>query len=461
MLAFWKGNPSKKRAFILGTIQWGFNYFVAKRGERMGRILVLFFFVLLFSGMPIAYVLGISGATSIFLLSSIPLKVLPQMMWVSLDSFPLMALPFFILAGEIMNHSGITKNLIDMSKLIVGKYKGGLAYTGIVASTFFASISGSASATAAAIGGMLIPPMVKEGYDKDFTAATITAASVVGPIIPPSTSMVILAVTASLSVGGLFLSGYVPGILYSVALMLYVRYKANKENFPISPFAISKAERMHAMKNSLPALLMPIILLGGILGGIFTATEAAAMACVYGLIVGFLYTKTLTFRVLPELFVRTAVTTAAIDLILATSNILGWSMTVFQIPQQITAWFLSLSTNPYVILLLINILLLIMGCFMEIVVTIVMLSPILFPLVQSLGIHPLHFGIVMIFNLCLGMATPPLGLSLFVACKVADTTIERITLKLWPMIVIGILVLAIITYIPIIPMFLPRLFGLY
>lgn len=427
----------------------------------MGHALVVAFFILIFSGMPIAYVLGITGVAALLIMGTVPLKVLPQMMWVSLDSFPLMALPFFILAGEIMNHSGITKSLIDMSKLMVGRYKGGLAYTSIVASTFFASISGSASATAAAVGGMLIPPMVDEGYDKNFTGATITAASVVGPIIPPSTSMVILAVTAGLSVGGLFLAGYIPGILFSCGLMFYVRYKAHKYNFPTCELKLTRREKYDAFKYSLPALFMPLIILGGILGGIFTATEAAAMACVYGIFIGFFYTKTLKFKSLPQMFIRTAVITAAIDLILATSNILGWSMTVFQIPQQITEYFLSLSTNPYVILFLINILLLIMGCFMEIVVTIVMLSPILFPLITQLGIHPLHFGIVMIFNLCLGMATPPLGLSLFVCCGIAKTTIEGITREIWPMILVAIAVLMLITYCPIVSMFIPKIFGLY
>lgn len=424
-------------------------------------MLIIGFFVLIFSGMPIAYVLGITGFASLVLMGTIPLKVLPQMMWTSLDSFPLMALPFFILAGEVMNHSGITKRLIDLSKLLVGRYKGGLAYTSVVASTFFASISGSASATAAAVGGMLIPPMVEEGYDKDFTGATITAASVVGPIIPPSTSMVILAVTANLSVAGLFLSGYIPGILFSAAIMFYIRYKAHKYNYPTNELRLTRKEKYETLKYSLPALLMPIIILGGILGGVFTATEAAAMACVYGLLVGFFYTKTLKLSALPQMFIRTAVTTASIDLILATSNILGWSLTVFQIPQHITTFFLSLSKNPYVILFLLNILLLIMGCFMEIVVTIVMLSPILFPLVTQLGIHPLHFGIVMIFNLCLGMATPPLGLSLFVCCNIAKTTIEGITREIWPMIALAVIVLMFITYIPIISMFLPKLFGLY
>lgn len=427
----------------------------------MGQLLIIAFFVLIFTGMPISYVLGITGVASLLLIGTVPLKVLPQMMWASLDSFPLMALPFFILAGEIMNHSGITKSLIDMSKLIVGKHKGGLAYTSVVASTFFASISGSASATAAAVGGMLIPPMIDEGYDKNFTAATITAASVVGPIIPPSTSMVILAVTANLSVGGLFLAGYVPGILFSLGIMLYIRYKAHRYDYPTNMLRLSRREKIDAFKFSLPALFMPLIILGGILGGIFTATEAAAVACIYGILIGFFYTKTLSIRDLPSMFVRTAMVTAPIELILATSNILGWSMTVFKIPQQITTYFLSLSTNPYVILLLLNILLLIMGCFMEIVVTIVMLSPILFPLVTSLGIHPLHFGIVMIFNLCLGMATPPLGLSLFVSCGIAKTTIEGITKEIWPMIVISIIVLLLITYVPIVSMFLPKIFGLY
>ncbi len=436
------------------------NITIERRNNMDPKYLILFFSVFILTGMPITYVLGITGLMSIILMGNIPLVALPQMMWTSLDSFPLMALPFFILAGEIMNTSGITVGLIDLSKLLVGRFRGGLAYASVVACTFFASITGSASATAAAVGGMMVPSMEKEGYDKDFSAATIAAASVLGPIIPPSTVMVMLAVTAGLSIGGLFLTGYVPGILYSIGLMVYISYKAKKENYPINKMEMTNKEKLQVIKSSVPAAIMPLIMMGGILGGVFTATEAAAVSCVYGLFVGFFYMKTLKLKDLPVMITRTAVLTAAIDFILAGSNVLGWTLTVYQVPRIVAEWFLSISTNPIVILMLINILFLIMGCFMEIMVSVVMLTPILFPLVESLGIHPLHFGIVMIFNLCIGMATPPLGLSLFVMCGISKTTIERITKAILPQIAVAIIVLLLITYIPAIPLALPRLFGL-
>lgn len=423
-------------------------------------LIIILFVVILFAGMPVAYVLGITGLLSLIAIGTVPLTALPQKMWTSLDSFPLMALPLFILASEIMNHSGITKGIIDLCKMLIGRFRGGLAYTNIASSAIFASISGSASATAAAIGSIMVPAMEKEGYDKDTSAALTASASILGPIIPPSTSAVILGVSAQLSIGALFIAGYVPGILFALGLGLYIFFIGKRRNFPIDNTRYNKPEVVAILKNSIPAILMPLIIIGGILSGIFTATESAAIACLYGILVGMFYMKTLRVKDLPNMFLKAGILTGAINIILGTSNVLGWTITINQIPQLIANWLLNLSENPHIILLLIIVLFLIVGLFMEIAVAIIMLTPILFPIIISLGVDPLHFGIVMLFALTIGMVTPPLGLSLFVMTAVANTSIGGIMKRIYPQIIIAVIVLLIITYIPELTLWLPRLFNI-
>lgn len=422
--------------------------------------IMLLFAVILFAGMPVSFVLGITGLLSLYAIGTVPLTALPQNMWTSLDSFPLMALPLFILASEIMNHGGITKGIIDLCKILIGRFRGGLAYTNIASSAIFSSISGSASATAAAVGSIMVPAMEKEGYDKDTSAALTASASILGPIIPPSTSAVILGVSAQVSIGALFIAGYVPGILFALGLGLYVFSIGKKRGFPIDRTKYNKSDVLSVLRNSIPAILMPLIIIGGILSGVFTATESAAIACLYGILVGMFYMKTLKLKDLPNMFLKAGVLAGAINIILGTSNVLGWTITVNQIPQQITNWMLSLSENPHIILLLILALLLIIGLFMEIAVAIIMLTPILFPIVTNLGVDPLHFGIVMLFALTIGMVTPPLGLSLFVMTAVANTSIGGIMKRIYPQIIIAVIVLLIITFIPALTLWLPRLFGL-
>ncbi|MBO1001822.1 TRAP transporter large permease [Pseudogracilibacillus auburnensis] len=423
-------------------------------------LIIILFVVILFAGMPVAYVLGITGLLSLIAIGTVPLTALPQKMWTSLDSFPLMALPLFILASEIMNHSGITKGIIDLCKMLIGRFRGGLAYTNIASSAIFASISGSASATAAAIGSIMVPAMEKEGYDKDTSAALTASASILGPIIPPSTSAVILGVSAQLSIGALFIAGYVPGILFALGLGLYIFFIGKRRNFPIDNTRYNKPEVVAILKNSIPAILMPLIIIGGILSGVFTATESAAIACLYGILVGMFYMKTLRVKDLPNMFLKAGILTGAINIILGTSNVLGWTITINQIPQLIANWLLNLSENPHIILLLIIVLFLIVGLFMEIAVAIIMLTPILFPIIISLGVDPLHFGIVMLFALTIGMVTPPLGLSLFVMTAVANTSIGGIMKRIYPQIIIAVIVLLIITYIPELTLWLPRLFNI-
>lgn len=424
--------------------------------------LVFIFAILTLIGMPITYVLGITGVLSIIVLGTTPLTTVPQMMWIAVDSFPLLALPFFMLAGDVMNRSGITKSLVQLSKIIVGRIKGGLSYTVIIASTLFATLSGSATATAAAVGGTVVPEMKREGYDKAYAASLTAVSSVLGPIIPPSTAAVLLGVSAGLSIGALFIAGIIPGIIVALALIIYVRIAASKKGFPIHDEKPSKQEVLQTFKDSIPAILMPLIILGGILGGIFTATEAAGVASLYGILVGFFYTKTFkSIKDLVPMFIKAGITTGVINIILSTSNVLGWTLSVYQIPQTISNWFLSLSDNPIIILLLINLLLLIVGMFIETVVSIVILTPILFPLIIELGIDPLHFGIIMLINLSIGIVTPPLGLSIFIMSSVAGVKVNDIFKRAIPMIGATIIALLIITYIPFLTTVLPKLFDLY
>lgn len=424
--------------------------------------LIYIFIILTLLGMPIAFVLGFVGVLSIFILGSVPLSTIPQMMWISVDSFPLLALPFFILAGDVMNSSGITKSLVKLSKLIVGRLKGGLSYTVVIASTLFASLSGSATATAAAVGSTVVPEMEKEGYDKSYSAALTAVSSVLGPIIPPSTAAVILGVTASLSIGSLFVAGIIPGIIVALALITLVRFNAVKYNFPQVKITPTKNEIKLILKDSVPALIMPLIILGGILGGVFTATEAAGVACLYGILIGFFYTKTFKrFKDLSPMFIRAGILTGTINFILSTSNVVGWTLSVYQIPQLVTAWFTGLTDNPLIILLLINLLLILAGMFIETMVSIVILTPILFPLITSLGIDPLHFGIIMLVNLSIGIITPPLGLSLFVMSSVVEIETGVIVRRAMPMIAVTLIALLLITYVPILSTGLPKLLELY
>jgi len=413
----------------------------------------------LFLGMPIAFVLGITGLTMLFFID-VPLTVLPNRMWSQLATFPFLAVPFFILAGEIMNEAGITQRLVKFANLLIGRIRGGLAQVNILASMLFAGITGSAIGDTAALGSILIPAMEKEGYDKDFSVAVTASSSIIGPIIPPSLLMIILGVAAEESIGTLFVAGYIPGILVGFALMALTYCFAIKRKFTFRAERVSLKGAMRITIKAIIPLLMPIIIIVGILSGVFTATEAAAVACVYALFVGFFITKTLKLNRLPALFVRSALLTASLHLIVSMSGISGFAVTVLQLAEKITHTVTLISSNPIVILMLLNILLLIVGMFMEPTVSIIILVPILFPLAESLGIHPIHFSIIMLLNLTIGVATPPLGLVLFTACTIGNTTIERLVKEIWPFLLVELGVLILITYIPALTLTIPRLFGL-
>jgi TRAP-type transport system large permease protein len=420
----------------------------------------LCFLIMLFAGMPIGFALG-ATALFVFLKMDMPilLNMVPQRFFAGLDMFTLMAMPFFILAGQIMNKSGITTRLVNFANVLVGHLRGGLAHANIVASIFFAGMTGAAVSDTAAIGTMLIPAMVEDGYDKDFSAAVTAASSIIGPTIPPSNMMVIYGSLMGVSIAGLFAAGILPGLLLGLILMILAGYISYKRGYPKKERRATLLEMLKASKEAISALLMPVIILGGILSGMFTPTEAAAIAVAYAFIVGTFVFKTVKLSDIPKLLEQTARTTGVVFLIIASASILGWILASERIPEQIANTFLTISHNKYVILLMINILMLIVGMFMDIAAALVILGPILHPLAVSVGVPPIQFGIIMVLSLNIALMTPPVGACLFVVCGISKLSLEAISKAIWPFIVAEVIVLFIITFFEPLSMFVPRLFG--
>ncbi|MGQ9638272.1 MAG: TRAP transporter large permease [Thermodesulfobacteriota bacterium] len=419
-------------------------------------ILGISFITFLILGIPIAFVLGLTSFITLIFTGSVPLLLMPKEMFSGTDSFPLLAVPFFILAGNLMNAGGITKRLIQFCNILLGYVRGGLALVNVVASMFFAGITGAAVADTSALGSILIPAMTERHYDKDFSAAVTAASSTVGPIIPPSIPMVILGTIGELSIGALFLAGVIPGIMVGLALLGIAYWISWKRNYPKEKVK-SLREFFYGLKDALLALLMPGIILGGILGGIFTPTEAAAVAVAYAFIISFLIYREIRWRDLPRLLIESIVTTSIIMFVIANSAIFGWILANHQVPQKVAQIFLSLTTNKWVLLLLINLFLLFIGTFMETTASLIILTPILLPLAIKVGIDPIHFGLVMVLNLVIGLITPPLGVCLFIACSIAKISLEQIVNAILPFILAAIAVLFIVTYIPELSLWIPRM----
>jgi tripartite ATP-independent transporter DctM subunit len=418
------------------------------------------FIITLLTGMPIAFCLGVTTLVSVLFMGDLPLAILPQKMFTGVDFFSLTAIPFFILAGELMNHGKITDALVAFAQQIVGRMRGGLAHVNIVASMFFSGITGSAVADASALGSLLIPAMEKEKYGRGFASAVTAAAAVMGPIIPPSIIMVVYAlVEGGVSIGALFMAGYIPGILIGLFQMITAYFIARKENLPRMDEPFSLRLFLSRFRSALLPLLTPLIIMGGILGGIFTPTEAAAVACLYAFLIGFFVFRTLDVIHLPKILFNTVVTTSMVFLIFCMGQVLVALLTINQVPQQITDFMLSISSNPLLFLLLVNILLLLVGCFIEAGVAIIILVPILAPVAAKMGIDPLHFAMVVVVNLCLGLLTPPMGVVLFVVCGIANISLEQITRAIWPFLIAILIVLFLITYIPPLTLAIPRYFG--
>ena len=423
-------------------------------------VLIISFALLLFIGVPIAFCIGI--ATLLTMLVSIPfdpaVTTVAQRMATGLDSFTLLAIPFFILAGQIMNQGGIARRLIDFAKSIVGMLPGGLAYVQVVAAMLFGSISGSAVATASAIGGFMGPQMEKEGYDKDFSTALNITSSTTGLIIPPSNILIVYSLASGgASIAALFLAGYIPGILVGLSLMAVSGYFAFKRKYPVTG-RVSLGFAFRKFIESIPSLFLIILVIGGIVAGIFTATEASAIAVVYALILAFAY-RNLDVKTLKEVFLSSCNTTAIVALLIATSMAMSWIMSYENIPVFVSEGLIALSDNPFVILIIINIILLGVGVFMDMTPAVLIFTPIFLPLVVEMGMDPIHFGIVMVLNLSVGLCTPPVGSVLFVGCGIANISIAKVIKPLLPLFAAMVISLLLVTYFEGLSLFLPRLFG--
>ncbi len=423
-------------------------------------ILVLCFITLLALGVPIAYSIGIASiVTMLFSIHSIPaFTTVAQRMATGLDSFALLAIPFFILAGQIMNRGGIARRLIEFAKVIVGMLPGGLAYVNILACMLFGAISGSAVAAASAIGGFMNPVMIKEGYSKSFSAAVNITSSTTGLVIPPSNILIVYSLASGgVSIAALFLAGYLPGILLGLALMFVAGYFAYRNKYPVGDRVKLKVA-FRTFLDAIPSLTLLIVVIGGIVAGIFTATEASAIAVLYTLILAFLY-KEIKIKDIPDIFLKTIGTTSVVMLLIGTSMGMSWVMSYENIPQNVSAALLSVSENKIIVLLIINMILLVIGTFMDMTPAVLIFTPIFLPVVTELGMNPIHFGIVMVLNLCIGLCTPPVGSVLFVGCSVANISISKVIKPLLPLFLAMILALIVVTYIPEISLWLPRVFG--
>ena len=422
-------------------------------------ILVLVFFVLLGIGVPVAWSIGISCLLTIMVSidSLASFTTIAQRMATGLDSFSLLAIPLFVLAGQIMNQGGIALRLINFAKALIGSLPGGLIYVNVIAAMLFGAISGSAVAATSAIGGILGPFMEKENYSKEFGAAINITASTTGLIIPPSNVLIVYSLASGgVSIASLFLAGYVPGILMGLALMLVAAFWIKKKGYPAGERSSMKTV-LKTFLDAFPSLLLLVVVIGGIVTGVFTATEASGIAVLYCLVLSFMY-RELKVSSLKSIFLSSVGTTAIVMLLIATSMSMSWVMSFENIPQNVSSALLSLSENKFVILIIINILLLFVGTFMDMTPAVLIFTPIFLPVVTRMGVEPVQFGIMMVMNLCVGLCTPPVGSVLFVGVGIAKTSIQKIMKPLLPLYAVMALVLLMVTFIPAISLWLPSLF---
>ena len=420
-------------------------------------VFILTFIVLLCISAPIIVALGGCSLVYALLSDTMPITTLVQTVFGGLATFPLLAIPLFMLAGNLMNEGGITQDLVRFARLLLGHIRGGLGHATILACAIFAAISGAAVATAVAIGVVMIPAMKKAGYDDDLAGALTCTAACMGPIIPPSIPFIIYGVAANVSIGALFLGGVLPGLVLGAALMIYMYYAAVKRDYPTDARAPLK-DVLVATFKAVPALFMPVLILGGILSGMFTPTEAAGVAVVYSTLVGILLYRRLNLRNLPNVILKAGLESGMVMLLIAMSEPFAWIVAVDQIPQLLIDWISTLTTSPWMILLFINILLLLIGIPMETAPALVIVTPVLAPLAAHLGIDPIHMGIVICLNLVLGLITPPVGAVLFAVCGVTGMSLDRLGRAIWAPFFVSLAVLAIVTYIPWLSTYLPRVF---
>lgn len=423
--------------------------------------LVLFgsFIIFIILNTPIGIALGLASLVTIAFSGQVDISYLAQSLTTSVNSFPLMAVPFFILAGELMGRGGISKRLLNVGNMLFGRYTGGLAIVTVVSCMFFAAISGSGPATVAAIGGIMLPEMIKRGYEKGFSSGLVATAGSIGVMIPPSIPMVIYGVSTGVSISTMFIAGLIPGILVGLALIAWSYISSKKKGFKGDEKKFSMKDFLSAVNDAKWALFVPIIILGGIYGGVFTPTEAAAIAVIYGFVVGTFVYKDLTLKDIPDVVISAALMTSTVLIIVGTATTFGRILTIEQIPTALANTIISFSDSKIVILLLINLLLLFVGCFMETLAAIIILAPILLPVATKIGVDPVHFGIIMVVNLAIGFMTPPLGVNLFVTCGIGDISIEEISKSIIPWLLVMITALMLITFVPGLTLALPKLMG--
>lgn len=418
------------------------------------------FVVLILLGMPIGFAIGAAGVVGLVQMGGANfLAIGPSKIFNGLDIFPFLAMPFFILAGEIMNHTGITQRLVTLAQVIVGHFRGGLAHANMLASVFFAGLTGAATADAAAFGKTLVPAMVEQGYRRDYACAVTAAGSIIGPTIPPSGLMVVYGSLMGVSIGGLFAAGILPGLAICIVCMTVIALGAARHGLPKADRFAGFREIAHALRTSFTALLMPVIILGGILGGIVTPTEAASIAVAYALFLGAFVYRCISLADLYGMLVRTARITGVIFVIIAFAGVLGWWLSFNRIPQEIASAVLSVSENRYAVIALIIAILLAIGMVMDITAILIILAPVLVPLTAQIGMEPIHAGIVFVLALNISLMTPPVGACLFVLSSVTGETVERIALKLWPFLIAEVIVLFVFALWEDLALFMPRLLG--
>ncbi|MDG6876360.1 TRAP transporter large permease [Clostridium perfringens] len=429
---------------------------------QAGTAIAIVFPILLLLGIPISITIGISSIFGILTTLSWDVAVLTgaQRIFTGISSFSLLAIPFFVLDGTIMNSGGIALRLVNFAKVLSGKLPGSLAHTNVVGNMLFGAVSGSSVAAAAAIGGTMAPLQKAEGYDKNYSAAVNIASAPTGLLIPPSNSLIIYSlVSGGTSVAALFMAGYIPGILWGLSVMVVAFILAKKYKYS-SKYTITFKEAIKIFIDALPSLALIFIIIGGIVGGVFTATEGAAVAVVYSFILSFFFYKSIKLKDIPRILLETVEMTGIIIFLIGVSSIMSWVMAFTNIPNAITELLLGISSNPIVILLIMNLVLLIVGTFMDLTPAILIFTPIFLPIAKNFGMDSVQFGIMLIFNLCIGNITPPVGNTLFIGCKVGKTSIEEVIKYLLPFYGGILVVLMLVTFIPEISLFIPKLMGM-
>ena len=425
----------------------------------MMLLVILAFVVFLLMGIPIALVLGMT--TVVYFLvtgNTMLLESTPQRLYSGMENFGLLAIPLFMLTGELMNSGGITNKLVVFARVLVGHVRGGLAYVTVIANMFLASILGSANAQAAMMSKVMVPEMEKEGYTREFSSALTLASSIVAPIIPPSMIFIIYGTLSGTSIGGLFMAGIIPGTIFGIGFIGLIAYLGYKHNFPRSERA-SFELIWNSFVKVLPAILVPFVIIAGILSGAFTATESAAVASVIAFVVGMFFYRELKWKSLPKILINTVIGTATVTFLIAMANLFGWLIAFEQIPQMIANSMLSISDNPFVFLLLVNLFLLIIGTLLDGIAALIILVPVFMPLVSGFQIDPIHFGVIICINLTIGLLTPPVGTGLFIVSSIAEVRFESLIKAVTPMLLLGIAMLLIVTYWEQTTLFIPRLLG--